>query len=156
MMTACCYSGVTTATYRNSPASSLSTTRRVVVGVNCAPQQQQEQQQGGAHAAGAGGRVTIARLASSRRRRRLASSPPVRWAAVPVLRAARPGSFDPTDITIQGLTPLSEICDDFVCKSSPAVESSLRQIATDLVVGGVRSHHTMLSLNLVCFTAHHQ
>ena len=43
------------------------------------------------------------------------------------------GRFDPSEITIEGLTPLDQICDEFVCKSSPAVESSLRQIATDLV-----------------------
>jgi len=41
-------------------------------------------------------------------------------------------SFDPSTSYIEGLTPLSEICDDFVCKSSPAVEGSLRQIATDI------------------------
>jgi len=32
-----------------------------------------------------------------------------------------------------GLTPLSEICNDFECMSSPAVEGSLRQIAKDIV-----------------------
>ena len=41
-------------------------------------------------------------------------------------------SFDPEEATIPGLIPLDQICDDFVCKSSPAVESSLRQIATDI------------------------
>ena len=41
-------------------------------------------------------------------------------------------SFDPEEATIPGLIPLDQICDDFVCKSSPAVEGSLRQIATDI------------------------
>ena len=41
-------------------------------------------------------------------------------------------SFDPANATIEGLTPLAEICDDFICKSSPAVEGSLRQIAQDI------------------------
>ena len=41
-------------------------------------------------------------------------------------------SFDPEEETIPGLVPLDRICDDFVCKSSPAVEGSLRQIATDI------------------------
>ena len=41
-------------------------------------------------------------------------------------------SFDPETATIEGLTPLAEICDAFVCKSSPAVEGSLRQIAADV------------------------
>lgn len=60
------------------------------------------------------------------------ASRPVRWTVMRA-RAAPLRSFDPSDITIEGLTPLSEICDAFVCKSSPAVEGSLRQIATDLV-----------------------
>jgi len=47
------------------------------------------------------------------------------------LRSLR--SFDASDITIAGLIPLDEICDEFVCKSSPAVEGSLRQIARDIV-----------------------
>jgi len=41
-------------------------------------------------------------------------------------------SFDPETATIEGLTPLAEICDAFVCKSSPAVEGSLRQVAADV------------------------
>ena len=33
-------------------------------------------------------------------------------------------STNTDDIVIEGLTPLEQICDDFVCKSSPAVEQS--------------------------------
>jgi hypothetical protein len=49
-----------------------------------------------------------------------------------LLRVFALKSFDPETATIEGLTPLSEICDEFVCKSSPAVEGSLRQIAADV------------------------
>ena len=49
-----------------------------------------------------------------------------------LLRVFALKSFDPETATIEGLTPLSEICDAFVCKSSPAVEGSLRQIAADV------------------------
>jgi hypothetical protein len=65
----------------------------------------------------------VARRASSLQRLRhqpRAATTPVRWATLPPLRAALK-SFDASDITIEGLTPLSGICDDFVCKSSPAV-----------------------------------
>ena len=48
-------------------------------------------------------------------------------------RATNGSSFDAADVTIEGLVPLDQICDEFVCKSSPAVEGSLRQIATDIV-----------------------
>ena len=52
-------------------------------------------------------------------------------APLPPVRATN--KFDSSEVTIEGLTPLDQICDDFVCKSSPAVEGSLRQIATDYV-----------------------
>lgn len=53
--------------------------------------------------------------------------------AVRAPRATNGSSFDAADVTIEGLVPLDQICDEFVCKSSPAVEGSLRQIATDIV-----------------------
>ena len=49
-----------------------------------------------------------------------------------IARANPLRSFDPEEVTIEGLVPLDQICDEFVCKSSPAVEASLRQIATDV------------------------
>ena len=48
------------------------------------------------------------------------------------LRVSASKSFDPETATIEGLVPLAEICDAFVCKSSPAVEGSLRQVAADV------------------------
>ena len=81
-------------------------------------------------------RPTAARsspTAKSERRgnRILGGSPNARGSGIP--RNANPlRSFDPEEATIPGLIPLDQICDDFVCKSSPAVESSLRQIATDI------------------------